>query len=191
MNSITPSGVKNLLFSQNRLRQCFSAIILLVVSGVLPIAAAADPARDQMEAQVKGMLQTWETGDADQFATAFGDKLLFAYPGDRLNKEQLIELFKSYQQDKKDIKIYFGRFLVNGDRFAMTYQFAATDRKSGARQAVGTAASGRIEDGKIVLYKEFYDEHVAKRQAAHEIPLDEGHVTAYPYSLMLDPKLIN
>ncbi len=175
-----------------------SSLALALLAGLLVCALSlrisAEPAplsRDQMEALVKGMLKAWETGDADQFSGAFGDKVLFAYPGDRLDKPQLVEMFKNYQHDKKDIKIYFGRFLVEGNRFAMTYQFAATDRQSGVRQAVGTAASGRIEDGKIVLYKEFYDEHVAKRQAAKEIPLDEGHTTAYPYSLMLDPKLIN
>ena len=171
------------------------AVTLLVpwcplISGTVRAAPEA-PTREKMEGLVKGMLQTWESGDAAAFRAAFGDKVLFAYPGDRLDKPQLLEMFKHYQQDKKDIKIYFGRFLVEGNRFALTYQFAATDRQSGVRQAVGTAASGRIEDGKIVLYKEFYDEHVAKRQAAKEIPLDEGQVTPYPYSLLLDPKLIN
>ena len=149
------------------------------------------PAAPPMETLVKDMLKTWESGDAEKFAAAFGDKALFAYPGDRFDKPQLVEMFKNYHQDKSDIKIYFGQFLVDGDRFALMYQFAATDRQSGTRQAVGSAATGRIENGKIILYKEYYDEHVAKRQAAKEIPLDEGHVTAYPYSLMLDPKLIN
>ena len=147
--------------------------------------------RAQMEALVKDTLKTWETGDAEKFAAAFDDHALFAYPGDRLDKPQLVEMFKNYHRDKADIKIYFGQFLVEGDQFALMYQFAATDRQSGVRQAVGSAATGKIENGKIILYKEYYDEHVAKRQAAKEIPLDEGHVTAYPYSLMLDPKLIN
>ena len=170
----------------------FVLLAIIACLAVLRTAPAAPPApRETMESLVKDTLKTWETGDAEKFAAAFGDKLLFAYPGDRLDKPHLIEMFKNYHQEKKDIKIYFGRFLLEGDRFAMTYQFAATDRKSGARQAVGTAASGRIEDGKIVLLKEFYDEHVAKRQATGEIPLDEGFTTAYPHSLMLDPKLIN
>ena len=171
-----------------------AALLLAAVACVslLRTAPAESPTpRVAMETLVKDMLKSWETGDAEKFASAFDDKAVFAYPGDRLDKPHLVEMFKNYHQDKTDIKIYFGRFLVEDNRFAMTFQFAATDRKSGARQAVGTAASGRVENGKLVLYKEFYDEHVAKRQAAKEIPLDEGHVTAYPYSLMLDPKLIN
>lgn len=170
-------------------------ILLLVIlaCGMEPQAVFAEPtlSREQTETLIKDMLKTWESGDAEKFAAAFGDKTLFAYPGDRFDKPQLVEMFKDYHREKSDIKIYFGQFLVSGDRFALTYQFAATDRQSGARQAVGSAATGRIEDGKIVLYQEYYDEHVAKRQAAKEIPLDEGYVTPYPHSLMLDPKLIN
>ncbi len=174
--------------------------LAIVAASVCWLSAAPAPvhaatpvtlSREQMETLVKDMLKTWETGDADKFASAFADKLVFAYPGDRFTKEQLVITFKDYHQNKKDIKIYFGRFLVDDNRFAMTYQFAATDRWSGVRQAVGTAAIGRIEDGKIILFKEYYDEHVARRQADHEIPLDEGQVFPYPASLMLDPKLIN
>lgn len=171
-----------------------STLLLLtaVCLSFVRMAPAAPPMpRAQMETLVKDMLKTWETGDAEKFADAFDNKSIFAYPGDRLDKSQLVEVFKNYHRDKSDIKIYFGQFLVDGDQFALMYQFAATNRQSGARQAVGSAATGRVENGKVVIYKEYYDEHVAKRQATKEIPLDEGHVTAYPYSLMLDPRLIN
>ena len=166
-------------------------ILLLAVTVCGAMYAEPTLSREQTEALVKDMLKTWETGDTEKFAAAFGDNALFAYPGDRLDKGQIVGMFKDYHQQKSDIKIYFGQFLVSGDRFALMYQFAATDRRSGARQAVGSAATGRIENGKIVLYQEYYDEHVAPRQANKAIPLDEGHVSAYPYSLMLDPKLIN
>ena len=79
--------------------------------------AAADASREQTETLVKDMLKTWETGDAEKFAAAFDDKALFAYPGDRLDKPHLVEMFKNYHQDKSDIKIYFGQFLVDGDQF--------------------------------------------------------------------------
>ena len=165
--------------------------------GQIP-ALAADPApapttltREGIESTVKATLKAWETGDAAVFAAALHDKLLFAYPGGRLNRTEVLALFENYHQEKQDIKIYFGRFFVDGDQFALSYQFAATDRKTGKRQAVGTGAVGRIEDGKIILLKEFYDEHVAARQATGEIPLDEGQVFPYPASIQLVPSLIN
>ena len=111
-----------------------------------PARAEPPPSREQIESLIKDMLKTWETGDAEKFAAAFDEKALFAYPGDRLGKAQLVGMFKSYHQDKSDIKIYFGpTFLVEDNRFACIYQFAATDRKSGVRQAVGTAATGSID----------------------------------------------
>ena len=166
-------------------------IALALATSVTVVWADPPPSREEMETAVKSMLKCWETGDAGKFSQAFSEQVLFAYPGDRLDKPALIQMFKDYHQAKKDIKIYFGNFLVEGSRFAMSYQFAATDKATGARQAVGTGASGVFEGGKLVLYKEFYDEHVAPKQAAGQIPLDEGTVTPYPSSMILDPKLIN
>lgn len=170
--------------------------IILAVAVLIPSRARGDDppvlsGREQIEATVKATLRAWETGDEQRFAASLHDKLLFAYPGDRLNRTELLALFKNYHQEKRDIKIYFGRFFVDGNQFALSYQFAATDRATGKRQAVGTGAAGRIEDGKIILLKEYYDEHVAPRQAAGEIPLDEGKVFPYPASVEMVPALIN
>jgi len=78
-----------------------------------------------------------------------------------------------------------------GDRFATAYQFAATDRATGKRQAVGTGVTGIIENGKILLFKEYYDEEVAPRQYDEELPLDEGIVTPWPASIWLRPETID
>lgn len=44
-----------------------------------------------------------------------------------------------YRRAKKDIKIYFGDvFISDGKKHGINYQFAATDRSSGRRFAVGT-----------------------------------------------------
>jgi len=72
------------------------------------------------------------------------------------------------------------------------YQFACTDRKSGKRQAVGTGVRGRLRNGKIVVFKEYWDDHIAEEQMRGEIPLDEGlPVTPSPHSVMMTPKRIN
>ncbi len=165
---------------------------LLAGAGAPPVAGAGAPGREQVETMVKSMLSAWESGDAGQFAAGLDERLLFAYPGGRLNRAELLALFKDYHEEKTDVKIYFGRFFADEDeQFALSYQFASTDRKSGKRQAVGTGVIGKIEGGRIVLFKEYYDEHVAVRQAAEEIPLDEGQVYPYPASIPLVPGLIN
>ena len=174
-------------------------VLLLLLAAVgLPAAvlsggpeATKGKPREAVTETVHAMLRAWETGDVAGFATMVGEPILFAYPGGRLDRRELLETFRQYAAAKRDVRIYFGRCLVEGDRFAIEYQFAATDRASGARQAVGSAAAGRVEHGRIVLFKEFYDEHVAPRQARGEIPLDEGKVFPYPASVMMTPEHIN
>ncbi|MEO0998558.1 MAG: nuclear transport factor 2 family protein [Pseudomonadota bacterium] len=157
--------------------------------------ASAEPAALDREATrelVQRFLKSWETNDAATFADLLHDDIEFAYPGDRLDKAALLATFHAYQQEKEDIRIYFwDRFFVDADRFATAYQFAATDRDTGLRQAVGTGVIGRIEAGKIVLFKEYYDEQVAIDQYAGKLPLDEGRVSPWPASIWLRPETID
>lgn len=170
------------------------AVLLLIMS----LNAVADPPatapldRAGIRELVHGFLESWETGDVQTFAAAVHDDVVFAYPGDRLDRAGLIAMFERYQTEKRDIRIYLGdEFFVDGDRFALGYQFAATDVESGKRQAVGTGVVGRIEEGRIILFKEYYDEHVATLQYAGELPLDEGRVAPWPASIWLRPETID
>ncbi len=141
---------------------------------------------------VHDFLSAWESNDVKTFSSLLHKDVLFAYPGDRLTKEQLIVMFKQYQTEKKEIKIYlWDHFVVEGDRFSTAYQFAATDRNTGKRQAVGTGVSGKIKDNKIILFKEYYDEEVATRQYTDKLPLDEGVVAPWPSSVWLRPETID
>ena len=172
-------------------------LLLLAAVGLLTaVVVSGEPAtkedpRETVTQTVHVMLRAWETGDAAGFAAVVVEPILFAYPGGRLDRGELLETFRQYAAAKRDVRLYFGRCLVEGNRFAIEYQFAATDRASGVRQAVGSAAAGRVEHGRVVLFKEFYDEHVAPRQARGEIPLDEGKVFPYPASVMMTPEHIN
>jgi len=155
-------------------------------------AAAATIGREEARAVVRGFLDSWETGDSDRFGTFVHKDIEFAYPGGRLGREQLIAMFRQYREKKRDIKIYhWDVFLFQGDRFATAYQFAATDRTSGKRQAVGTGVTGRLQDGKIIEFKEYYDEEVASLQYKGKLPLDEGKVSPWPASVWLRPDTID
>ncbi len=168
--------------------------ILLAAFGLWGPARAdtAAPDRDATRELVQRFLKSWETNDADTFADLLHDEVEFAYPGDRLDKQSLLATFRAYQRDKENIRIYlWDRFFVDADRFATAYQFAATDRGTGLRQAVGTGVIGRVRDGKIVLFKEYYDEQVAIDQYAGRLPLDEGEVSPWPASVWLRPETID
>ncbi len=161
---------------------------------LLNLSGTADAAldRDQTRTLVERFLKCWESGDRQTFATLLHADVEFAYPGDRLGKSELIAVFEDYQRRKQNIRIYFwDEFFIDGDKFAFAYQFAATDRATGKRQAVGTGVVGRIEDGKIVLFKEYYDEQVAELQYQGKLPLDEGQVSPWPASVWLRPETID
>lgn len=174
----------------------FGTKLVIVLFGFsvlsLTCASAAGLDRQQSRMLVERFLKCWETGDQETFASLLHPEVEFAYPGDRLGKSSLLAVFEEYQRRKKDIRIYFwDEFFVDGNKFAFAYQFAATDRASGKRQAVGTGVVGRIEDGKIVLFKEYYDEQVAELQYQGKLPLDEGQVSPWPASVWLRPETID
>lgn len=147
--------------------------------------------REATIAFLKKTVLCWQTNDLKTFEEAFDADVIFAYPGGRLNKKELLATFQTFHQDKKDIRIYFGHFVIDGNRFSFEYQFAATNRKTGKRQAVGTAAGGVLHDHHIVVFKEFWDESVAPLQAAGKAPLDEGVPSPFPATVQIRPDLIN
>ena len=171
---------------------CCLFVVLSLAMTPLPCAARDGSGDADVRSVVERFLKSWEGGDPAVFASLLHDDVEFAYPGDRLDKEELVAMFRAYQDEKQDIRIYlWDEFFVDGDRFALAYQFAATDRQTGKRQAVGTGVVGRMQAGKIVLFKEYYDEEVATLQYAGKLPLDEGQVTPWPASVWLRPETVD
>ena len=166
--------------------------VICVVIWAVSTTAAAQTSKAEMQTIVHQFLKCWETNDIQTLDELLHEDLIFAYPGDRLNKSQLLQMFADYQTEKKDIKIYlWDTFLTSENKFASAYQFAATDNTSGKRQAVGTGVVGEIQNGKIVLFKEYFDESVATLQYQGKLPLDEGDVTPWPSSIWLRPETID
>ncbi len=141
---------------------------------------------------IEATLKAWERGDAAGFLSAFADDAVFAYPGGRVDKDGLAALFADLQVRKTDIKIHLGPFVVVGGEFALRYQFACTDRETGRRQAVGTGVRGSLRDGRIVVFKEYWDAAIALEQVAGRMPLDEGDPRfPAPASVVMGPERIN
>lgn len=158
-------------------------LLALLVLGLASPARAVDPAAQSLYTK---FLKAWETGDAEAFAACLHPDLVFKYPGGVLKRDELIATFKAYQTEKKDIKIYLADIFVSeGAKHFTVYQFAATDRATGKRFAVGTGVGGEIKDGLIVAFREYWDAEVAQRQKAGELPLDEGGILPWPSSIWL------
>ncbi len=168
------------------------SLLLLTLALAGAVSGRAATERAEAKSLIQGFLSSWESGDAAAFAAALHPDVVFAYPGGRLDRDALIALFASYQEEKEAIKIYFADFFItNGETHVTAYQFAATDRATDQRFAVGTGVVCQIADGKIVLFKEYWDSEVAPRQKAGELPLDEGIVTPWPASVLLRPSTID
>lgn len=157
---------------------------LVLVAALLsaPISVFSSDGKD---AFIK-FIKCWETGDETAFSAALHPDLVFKYPGGVLNRDELIAVFKSYKIEKKDIKIYPADFFIQeGNKQFSAYQFAATDKATGKRFAVGTGMACELKDGLIIAYREYWDLEVAERQKAGELPLDEGKVLPWPASIWL------
>ncbi len=151
----------------------------------------AAPTRAELVGIVTRTLKSWEAGDAAAFTSAFTDDAVWAYPGGRIRRGAFADTFSGLCARKRDIRIYVGDFIVQGAEFAVQYQFAATDRKTGKRWAVGTGVRGTIRDGRIAVFKEYWDEHIPVGQLASAMPLDEGEIFPAPASVIMTGERIN
>jgi len=166
--------------------------VLLAGSAVSPVALAASADKAAIRATIEKFLKCWETNDAATFGSLLHPDLVFGYPGGRFNRDGLLKTFEEYHRQKHDIKIYLGdKFVSDGKKHVLIYQFAATDNATGKRFAVGTAVICELKDGKFVAFREYWDTSVAEDQKAGELPLDEGTPTPWPVSVWLRPDTIN
>ena len=156
--------------------------LFCAVSAVACVSAGCNNTSDEIEALVVASLESWESGDESVFLSTAHPDLLFAFPGERTDAAGALGVFRYWQANFEDTRVYVNWVLVDGDRFAAEYQFATTKISNGRRTAVGTVAIGRVQDGKIVLLKEYTDGRASRLQEAGDLPLDEGE-TPFPWPM--------
>jgi ketosteroid isomerase-like protein len=159
-------------------RLCLAALGAVLLAG--PRLGAAPPDRAAVTAVVATFAKSWETGDLAAFESTLDAGLLWAHPGGTLDRAGAIAFFQKWKTEWKDTRIYPTQFIVEGNRVLAEYQFCATNIATGKREAEGTAAIGEVKDGKLVVWKEYYDHTVGALQAEGKIPVDEG-AASYPY----------
>ena len=143
-----------------------------VGDGVDAARAGADDAA--VEALVRDHARAWMTGDTALARRILHEDARFAYPRRRVDRDTWISELAALHEASEDVRVYVHQVLVDGDAFAVEWQFASTDRATGVRTAVGDAIIGAVRDGRIVLWKEYLDGRVFALQRSGELPLDEG-----------------
>ena len=118
--------------------------------------------------------KAWETGDYELLNEILHEDIIFAYPGRRLNKQEILADLIDYKKSFKNTNIYINKIIINGNDLAVEWQFASTNIKTGNRTAVSDAIIGKIKDGKIIVWKEYLDGRVSRMQVAGNLSLEEG-----------------
>lgn len=127
-----------------------------------------------VEALVRDHARAWMTGDTALVRSILHEDALLAYPRRRVDRDTWVAELAAFHESNVDTRIYVHRIVVDGETFAVEWQFATTDRATGERTAVGDAIIGEVRDGRISLWKEYLDGRVLALQRSGELPLDEG-----------------
>ena len=69
-----------------------AAVCVAVGVACLPGEGSAAETSEQAQTIVQTLLRCWQSNDYRTFASLLGEDALFAYPGGRLNKAQLLDL---------------------------------------------------------------------------------------------------
>jgi ketosteroid isomerase-like protein len=136
--------------------------------------AMSDAKKESIVTLVTDHARAWEEDNLDLFLSTIHEDILFAYPGRRLNKQELIEDYKFYHESFKDTNVYIHNIIVDGDMVSVEWQFAMTEKESGKRTATSDGIIGKIQDGKIILWKEYLDGRVSRMQKVDALALEEG-----------------
>ncbi len=123
---------------------------------------------------VENQAKAWETGDIELLKSTMHPDIIFAYPGRRLNFDQVVEDLTFYKDAFSDTKIYIHNIIIDGDMVAVEWQFASTEIESGKRTVVSDGIIGKIKDGKIIEWREYLDGRVSRMQKVGALPLEEG-----------------
>ncbi len=153
----------------------------LLWPGLLFILAACND-RGEVEHLVRQHATAWETGNPEIMAEIIHEDAVLAYPTRRLGKAEWLADLAEFSVTNTDTRIYIHEIVVDGRDFAVEWQFATTDRGSGARTAVSDAIMGRVQEGQIVLWKEYLDGRVAKLQEEGALQIEEG-AEPFPWPL--------
>jgi ketosteroid isomerase-like protein len=90
-----------------------------------------------------------------------------AYPFGYSNKKITEEISKEVNPaagTSIDATLTNKHYIFEGDWYAVEWYYSATDKKTGRRQRESTCAFGRIKDGKLNYWREFFDDRVGRRQ---------------------------
>lgn len=113
----------------------------------------------------------------------FADSIEESYPFGRSNKTRDEEIAKGggMETTTTDWKLSNRHYLFDGDWYAVQWFYSATTIKTGKKQLECTLAFGKVQDGKLVVWNEYFDDLVGELQQAGELPFYEPDEAPFPW----------
>ena len=148
--------------------------LLIIVTGCNYATKNNQISKEEIITMVNDHAEAWKTGNLELLDSLLHEDIMFAYPGRRLNKAQTIDDLIYFRENFKDTEVYINEIIIDGNNVAVEWQFATTNIETGERQVVSDAIIGKIQDGKIIVWKEYLDGRVKKLQASGELTYEEG-----------------
>lgn len=118
--------------------------------------------------------RAWSDGNYELLKEILHEDIIFASPYGRFNKAEILKDFQIFKSLFKDSKTYINKIIIDREDFAVQWQFATTKIKTGKRSSVNDAIIGKVKDGKIIVWKEYFDKNIEKLQAEGKLEIDEG-----------------
>lgn len=153
--------------------------VAVMAAGLLCMAVpSAHPGPDEAGAAKKFIDRV-----GDDSLKYFADSIEESYPFGRSNKARDEEISKAggMETTSTDWKLSNRHYLFDGDWYAVQWFYGATTIKTGKKQLECTLAFGKVQDGKLVVWAEYFDDLVGELQQEGKLPLYEPDEAPFPW----------
>lgn len=165
--------MKKTPFSRHRLLAIGAAVL---VSVVFP-----GPAR--LRADEKAPARDFIARFGEKWSDHFAAEYESAYPFGRSSRKHDEEISQSstLAQASDHVTLTNKHYFFDGDWYVVQWLYGATMTRTGRRQTESTVAFGRVKDGKIVVWEEYFDDRVGELQFTDQLPLYGADEEPYPW----------
>ena len=159
-------------FSQHSRRVLLPALLLF--------SALAVTVADENTA---GAARTFIAAHGPRWFEHLHPEIQSAYPFGRSTQAHDAEIAKGFDINtvSRDVSITDEHYLYDGDWYAVQWFYRATFVKGGAKQQESTLAFGRVQDSKLIEWKEYFDDAVGELQAEGKLPLYAPGEEPFPW----------
>lgn len=164
---------------------------LQIVIGGLAISSSSLLADEHTkEAYTGNDASIWIQHYGEDWFNHYAESFEIYFPGGKSNEyhEQYIKSALYSRVPTKDWTIFNRRYYTDGPYFACEWYYKATYKDDGFQQWESTLVIGKIKDGKLIWFSEWFDDSVGSLQRLHLLDFfenTEGEVHPWPNTKLM------